>query len=384
MQVILFDTPEIRKTMMPFSAIRPVADLRIGMYTTRERWENLSGSCVSSLTEEYLEEKVPDQSEVFFYVASNIIPDEKLFNAVVHLKPGSALFQNENLLTFSTNKILPYGFEQNILKVDDEVSYTEPVISFRYPHEIIQRNAAQLKLDITKEKYLKVLPAGVMHEGEYPLIVEEGVKIEPCYINTDDGPVYIGKDVLIMGGSQLRGPLVLLEGSVVKMGAQIYGGTTIGIHCVVGGEIKNTLMMDYSNKAHGGYLGDALIGSWCNIGAGTSCSNLKNTAGDVRVWNPGINDWIVAGMKCGVMMGDYARCAINTSFNTGTVVGIGSQVMSSGLTPKYIPDFSWNAETKERYQTDKFLEITESWMQLKQKRLTEKERRVLLRLLSNH
>lgn len=369
---------------MPFSAIRPVADLRIGVYTTRERWENLSGSCVSCLTEEYLEEKVPDQSEVFIYVASNIIPDEKLISAVLHLKPGSALFQNENLLAFSINKILLYGFEQNILKVDDEVSYTEPVISFRYPHEIIQRNAAQLKLDITKEKYLKVLPTGVIHHGEYPLIIEEGVKIEPCYINTDDGPVYIGKNALIMGGAQLRGPLAIFEGAVVKMGAQIYGGTTIGRHCVVGGEIKNTLMMDYSNKAHGGYLGDALIGNWCNIGAGTSCSNLKNTAGEVRVWNPGSNDWVGAGMKCGVLMGDYARCAINTSFNTGTVIGTGGQVICKGLSPKYVPDFIWNMETDERYETDKFIASAQQWMRLKQKVMTEKERRVLLRLLSNH
>jgi UDP-N-acetylglucosamine diphosphorylase/glucosamine-1-phosphate N-acetyltransferase len=350
----------------------------------RERWERISGSFVNCLTEEYLEEKMPDQSDVIIYVASNIIPDHKLMKAVVQLNLGSAIFQNKKLLAFSTDKLLPYGFEQNVIKVDDEIPYTEPVVSLRYPHEIIQRNAAQLKHDITQEDFLKVLPAGVIHNGEYPLIIEEGVKIEPCYINTDDGPVYIGKDVFIMGGSQLRGPLALLEGSVVKMGAQIYGGTTIGRHCVVGGEIKNTAMMDYSNKSHGGYLGDALIGSWCNIGAGGSCSNMKNTAGEVRVWSPSSNVWIGEGTKCGVLMGDYARCAINTSFNTGTVVGIGSQVICSGLTPKYIPDFTWNAETNERYQTDKFLETADSWMRLKQKRLTEKERRVLLRLLSNH
>lgn len=220
-----------------------------------------------------------------------------------------------------------------------------------------------------------------MHQGKYPLIIKEGVKIEPCYINTEDGPVYIGKDVLIMGGSQLRGPLAILDGAVVKMGSQLYGGTSIGRHCVVGGEIKNSVIMDYSNKAHGGYLGDSLIGSWCNLGAGTNCSNLKNTAGKVRVWNQGSNEWIVAGMKCGVLMGDYSRCAINTSFNTGTVVGIGSQVIYSGLTSKYIPDFIWDAETNERYQTEKFIAAAAQWMSLKQKLMTEKERRVLLRLL---
>jgi UDP-N-acetylglucosamine diphosphorylase/glucosamine-1-phosphate N-acetyltransferase len=300
------------------------------------------------------------------------------------MKPGTGIYQNDRLLAFSTDKLLSYGFDQSKLEFEQRIEYTESISSFCYAHEIVQINAMHLLQDIAEPFSLKELPQGVVHQGKHPLIIKEGVNIEPCYFNTEDGPIYIGKDVLIMGGSQLRGPLAILDGAVVKMGSQIYGGTTIGRHCVVGGEIKNTLMMDYSNKAHGGYLGDALIGSWCNIGAGGSCSNMKNTAGEVRVWSPSSNVWIGAGTKCGVLMGDYARCAINTSFNTGTVVGIGSQVICSGLTPKYIPDFTWNAETNERYQTDKFLETADSWMRLKQKRLTEKERRVLLRLLSNH
>jgi UDP-N-acetylglucosamine diphosphorylase/glucosamine-1-phosphate N-acetyltransferase len=242
-------------------------------------------------------------------------------------------------------------------------------------------NGSILPQDIDEQKRIKNLPPGVVHQGVHPLIIEADVKMEPCYINTDDGPVYIGKNVFIMGGTQLRGPLAILDATVVKMGSQIYGNTTIGRHCVVGGEIKNSVIMDYSNKAHGGYLGDAMIGSWCNIGAGSSCSNVKNTAGVVRVWNPGNQQWIRTSIKCGVLMGDHTRSAINTSFNTGTVVGVGSQVISSGLTPKYIPDFTWNAETNERYQTAKFIQVAEEWMRMKQKVMTEKERRVLLRLL---
>ena len=382
MQIILFDTPEIRKSMMPFSAIRSLADLRIGMYKIRERWDRLAKQPVYCLTEEYLEEDMHQVSDHMIFISSDFIPDSKLINTILQLKIGESIFHNEKLLAFSANEILQYGFEQQNLKFTDRISYTGNIVSFKYPHELVQLNAAQLKTDILQENVLKELPEGVIMQGAHPLIIEESAKLEPCYINTDDGPVYIGKNVLIMGGSQLRGPLAILEGSVVKMGAQIYGGTTIGKFCVAGGEIKNTIMMDYSNKAHGGYLGDALIGSWCNFGAGSSCSNLKNTTGDVRVWNPGSNDWVGAGMKCGVLMGDYARCAINTSFNTGTVVGIGSQVICSGLTPKYITDFTWNTETNERYQSEKFIQVAKGWRRMKQKVMTEKERRVLLRLLS--
>lgn len=382
MQIILFDTPEIRKSMMPFSEIRSLADLRIGMYKIRERWDRLAKQPVYCLTEEYLEEDMHQVSDHMIFISSDFIPDSKLINTILQLKIGESIFHNEKLLAFSANEILQYGFEQQNLKFTDRISYTGNIVSFKYPHELVQLNAAQLKTDILQENVLKELPEGVIKQGAHPLIIEESAKLEPCYINTDDGPVYIGKNVLIMGGLQLRGPLAILEGSVVKMGAQIYGGTTIGKFCVAGGEIKNTIMMDYSNKAHGGYLGDALIGSWCNFGAGSSCSNLKNTTGDVRVWNPGSNDWVGAGMKCGVLMGDYARCAINTSFNTGTVLGIGSQVICSGLTPKYIPDFTWNTETNERYQSEKFIQVAEGWRRMKQKVMTEKERRVLLRLLS--
>jgi UDP-N-acetylglucosamine diphosphorylase/glucosamine-1-phosphate N-acetyltransferase len=382
MQIILFDTPEIRRTLHPFSAIRTVSALRIGLHTIRERWERLSSSNVFCLTEEYLEEHLPDQSAFYIYIPSNIVPNQYLMELLKQMKPDTGIYQNGRQLAFSTDKLLPYGFDQTKLGFDQRIEYTDILTSFCYPHEIVQLNANQLLRDITESEILKELPQGVVHQGKHPFIINEGVKIEPCYINTDDGPVYIGKDVFIMGGSQLRGPLAILDGAVVKMGSQIYGGTTIGRHCVVGGEIKNSVIMDYSNKAHGGYLGDACIGSWCNLGAGTNCSNLKNTAGEVRVWNQGLHEWVNAGKKCGVLMGDYSRSAINTSFNTGTVVGIGSNVIGDGLTPKYIPDFTWNIETNERYQAGKFLETANGWMQLKQKVLTEKERRVLLRLLS--
>ena len=384
MQVVLFDIPEIRNSMLPFSAIRPLADMLIGMYTTRKRWEILNGGPVFCLTESYLEEIIPDQSGIHIYVCSNIIPDSHLQHEIMQLKPGGAIFYQDKLLAFSSERILNYGFNEEELSFNKTIIYNKLLVSIRYPHELVQFNAAQLLKDLTGRKEKQMLTYGLIHQGKHELIIEEGSKIEPCYINTDDGPVFIGKDVFIMAGSQLRGPLAILEGAVVKMGTQIYGGTTIGKHCIVGGEIKNTIMMDYANKAHGGYLGDALIGSWCNLGAGTSCSNLKNTSGEVRVWNQGREEWVGAGLKCGVLMGDYARSAINTSFNTGTVVGTGSQVIADGLTPKYIPDFTWDIQTNERYLSDKFMTVTESWMKFKQKELTEKERRVLLRLLSKH
>jgi UDP-N-acetylglucosamine diphosphorylase / glucose-1-phosphate thymidylyltransferase / UDP-N-acetylgalactosamine diphosphorylase / glucosamine-1-phosphate N-acetyltransferase / galactosamine-1-phosphate N-acetyltransferase len=182
----------------------------------------------------------------------------------------------------------------------------------------------------------------------------------------------------------IRGPVALLDGTVVKMGAKIYGAVTTGKQCTVGGEIKNSVFFDYSNKAHDGYLGDAVIGEWCNLGAGTSASNLKNTAGEIKLWNPKLHQWISAGNKCGIMMGDYSRTAINTSLNTGTVTGICSNIFSNGFPPKYIPDFTWNLAGNERYVFSKALDTIANWKQMKQQTLVEREKEILQYIYNSH
>jgi UDP-N-acetylglucosamine diphosphorylase/glucosamine-1-phosphate N-acetyltransferase len=198
------------------------------------------------------------------------------------------------------------------------------------------------------------------------LFLEEGARLEHCFINVTEGPVYVGQGAVIQEGAMLRGPIAICEGAVVKMGAILYGGTTIGIRAVAGGEIKNSILSDFANKGHHGYLGDAVIGNWCNIGAGSSCSNVKNNAGTVRVMDMSGGQYLPAGNKCGLLMGDFSRSAINTSFNTGTVTGICASIFDgSGLTPKFIPSFSWGGFSSARSELGKEIHSISAWMKMK-------------------
>jgi UDP-N-acetylglucosamine diphosphorylase/glucosamine-1-phosphate N-acetyltransferase len=251
----------------------------------------------------------------------------------------------------------------------------------QYPWHIFFHNDWALREDfelITKNRKSAPIPATVQAIAPENIFIEEGATVSHCVINASTGPVYIGKGALIMEGSLIRGPFALCENSVVKMGAKIYGATTIGPHCVVGGEIKNSVMFANSNKAHDGYLGDSVIAEWCNLGAGTSNSNLKNSAGEVKVWNNNQARLINAGItKCGLIMGDYSRAAINTSFNTGTIVGLCANIFGEGLTPKFIPSFTWGSKGLSKYEFEKALVDIDNWKKLKGSSLNEEEKRRL-------
>ncbi len=226
---------------------------------------------------------------------------------------------------------------------------------------------------ITAGRRSQPIPETVNVANAANIFIEEGAKLAHCIINAANGPVYIGKDAEVMEGSLLRGPIAICNNAVVKMGAKIYGATTIGPHSIVGGEIKNAVIFGYSNKAHDGYLGDSVIGEWCNLGAGTSNSNMKNNVSDVRVWNQQKKEMINTGVKkCGLIMGDYSRAAINTSFNTGTMVGVGANVFGTGDISKFVPSFTWGRD--QRYEFGKLTNDIDKWMQLKGKRLDEKEK----------
>ena len=215
------------------------------------------------------------------------------------------------------------------------------------------------------------IPSSVKVTGSNNIFIEEGAVLEHCYLNTTDGPVYISKHALIMDGAMLRGPLFIGEGSVIKMGATIYGGS-FGSYCIIGGEVKNSVFMSFSNKAHHGYIGDSVVGEWCNLGAGTTCSNVKNTGGKVKLWDMHTRTFNIANNKCGVFMGDFSRCAINTSFNTGTVTGICTNIFNGQqLTPKFIPSFSWGVDGKEKYNIEKALTDVNTWMQFKKESIDE-------------
>jgi UDP-N-acetylglucosamine diphosphorylase/glucosamine-1-phosphate N-acetyltransferase len=252
----------------------------------------------------------------------------------------------------------------------------------RYPWDIIRLNGKAITEDfalLTKGRISRPIPATVQTLSPENIFIEEDASLDYCILNASAGPIYIGKGATIMEGTVVRGPFALCQGAVVKMGSKIYGATTIGPYCMVGGEIKNSVLFGYSNKAHEGYLGDAVIGEWCNLGAGTSNSNVKNSGEDVKIWNPARKEFIKAGPKCGLLMGDYSRCSINTSFNTGTVVGACCLIAGEGLTPKYIPSFSWGrpGPGASRYEWEKALRDIGNWKRFKDRSLSPAEIQVL-------
>jgi UDP-N-acetylglucosamine diphosphorylase / glucose-1-phosphate thymidylyltransferase / UDP-N-acetylgalactosamine diphosphorylase / glucosamine-1-phosphate N-acetyltransferase / galactosamine-1-phosphate N-acetyltransferase len=380
MQVILFDSPQTRQSLYPFTAVRTIADIRMGLYTARERCQMAFPLArIHILSESYLNDEIIETAEPVLYINSSFIFSAEWSREILQLQPGRGIKQDSNIIAFKTDVVKNYGFAETDCREVHFEKVTATVQQLQYPFQITQLNSV-LPYDISlllKTKSSATLSSTNRLTGENSIFVEEGAEVEHAIINASAGPVYIGKNVLIMEGSMIRGPVALLEGTVVKMGAKIYGAVTTGRKCTIGGEIKNSVFFDYSNKAHDGYLGDAVIGEWCNLGAGTSASNVKNTAGEVKLWNPLLHQWIAAGTKCGVMLGDYSRTAINTSLNTGTVTGICCNIFSGTFPPKYIPDFTWNVSNNERYAFLKAIDTIASWKQMKQQILTERETEIL-------
>jgi UDP-N-acetylglucosamine diphosphorylase / glucose-1-phosphate thymidylyltransferase / UDP-N-acetylgalactosamine diphosphorylase / glucosamine-1-phosphate N-acetyltransferase / galactosamine-1-phosphate N-acetyltransferase len=246
----------------------------------------------------------------------------------------------------------------------------------RYPWDIFLHNGAAIAEDfeqVTTGRVSRPIPSSVQATRPGSIFIEEGARLQYCFLNASTGPIYIGRNAEIMEGALIRGPFACCEGATVKMGAKIYGATTLGPYCTGGGEIKNSVFFGYSNKGHDGYLGDAVIGEWCNLGAGVSASNLKNNAGEIGVWHPASQRTIAAGQKCGLLMGDYSRAAINTAFHTGTMVGVCCNIFGEGLPSKYVPDFSWGQDGHTRYEWDKALRDIGNWKKLKNQTLTDQE-----------
>ncbi len=278
---------------------------------------------------------------------------------------------------------------KNGLPADKNNLHSATIDAFRklqFPWQIFQWNAEEIRNDfelLTRGRSGN--PVALTNNLIAPqhIFLEEGVTVEYATINASGGPVYIGRNATIMEGALIRGPFALGENSLIKMGATIYSGTTIGPYCVAGGEIKNSVLFGYSNKSHEGYLGDSVIGEWCNLGAGTSNSNLKNNAGAVQIWNEPRKEFLSAGTKCGMLMGDYSRAAINTSFNTGTVTGVSANVFGTGLTPHYIPSFSWGYTHYSKYRFEKAIEDIANWKRLKNQSLSDIEIRTLKHIFEN-
>ncbi|MCX6313735.1 MAG: putative sugar nucleotidyl transferase [Sphingobacteriales bacterium] len=346
---IILDDSLIRDQLYPFAQIRHAADIRVGILTIREKWEKILGYAVSLDAKAYFNSvEESGRTEMPAIIAANTIPTKEWVTEL--LKGGN---------------------------MDRLFSNNEGHRTISRPWEIFQHNDWALRKDfelICSGRTSQPISSTNTLINPEQIFMEVGAVVEHAILNATDGPIYIGKNATIMEGSMIRGPFALCEGAVVKMGAKIYGATTIGPFCVAAGEIKNSILFGYSNKAHDGYLGDSVLGEWCNLGAGTSNSNVKNTAGAVKAWNNATQDWEEVGLKCGLMMGDYSRSAINTSFNTGTVIGVSSHIFGQGFPPKFVPDFTWGDVP---YAFEKALTDIQNWKQLKGATINEAEQQRL-------
>ena len=378
MNYILFDG-SVRDQLLPFTYTRPVADIRIGILTIREKWELYLGSTTTTVTEDYLTAKYPMvELENNILINASFLPTENLVTQIKSLSKNQAIFYEGEPLAFFTTEDQEVDFE-----TFDISQYTnDDVLRIEHTWDIFSKNGKAIQYDfdlITKNRISQPIPEATVAFCKENIFIEEGAELPMCSLNANDGPIYIGKKTLIMEGSMLRGPLAICEGAVVKMGAKIYGGTTIGPDCKIAGEVTKSVLFGNSNKGHEGYLGNAVLGEWCNLGADTNNSNLKNNYAEVRLWDYETKGFAPTGLQfCGLMMGDHSKCAINTMFNTGTVVGVSANIFGAGFPRNFIPSFSWGGSAgMTTYLTKKAFEVCKVVMARRNIEFTEEDAAIL-------
>ncbi|WP_333819263.1 GlmU family protein [Ohtaekwangia sp.] len=362
MNLILFDDPLVRTALLPFTFTRPVADIRVGILTIREKWERWLQTQASFQTVDYLQKKYPARSgNSNLLINGAVCPDENLVAAIRNMQPHTFLAQGTRLIA----ALEP----TEEMSASNTIEYTGAITVIDKTWKIFKENAAQLKLDF------KHITAGrksasiddkhtVIYGSPEDIFVEEGVYIRAAILNAESGPIYLGKKSIVQEGAIIRGSFALCEGAHINMGAKIRGDVTVGPFSKVGGEVSTSVIFGYSNKAHDGFLGASVLGEWCNLGADTNTSNLKNNYDHVKLWDHTTQGYEPTGLQfCGLMMGDHSKCSINTMFNTGTVVDVSSNVFGHGFPPNYVPSFGWGgASGFETYQLNKALETAERVM----------------------
>jgi len=377
---VLVDHQNDWANLKPLTLTKPVSYLRIGILKIYEKWNLLLNSEVKIKTvAEYLSYfNTFNKNENSIYINSTIIPDNDLVIAIKKLNDGESLYKNNILIASNKGKS---SFEK-------EINYKKEIVKISFPWDIFQLNEKAIELDfkeITKNRKSKEISDTNTILGEKSSIfLEEGAKIEASILNTNGGYIYIGKDAEIMEGSVVRGSFALCNNATVKMSAKIYGATTIGPHSKVGGEVNNSVIQGFSNKGHDGFLGNSVIGEWCNLGADTNNSNLKNNYGEVKSWNYQKQEYIKTGLQfLGLIMGDHSKCGINTMFNTGTVVGVFANIYGGDFPPKYIPSYSWGGSSGfQKYKIEKAIEVAKAVMKRRKIELSKKEESVLKYLYS--
>ena len=379
MNYILFDS-DVRNALLPFTYSRPLADIRIGILTIREKWEKFLGFTTTSITEEYLEDKYPMvELDKNILINASFLPTKNLVKQVSNLTNNQAIFKGEQVIAFFTCDTQEHvDFDSY-----EQLEFKEDVLQIKNTWDIFSLNDKAIQADfdlLTEGRTSQPIPSRVHAIHEENIFIEQGAMISYSSLNASKGPIYIGKDSEIMEGSLVRGPFALGENSILKMGTKVYGATTVGPFCKVGGEINNSVLFGYSSKGHEGFLGNSVLGEWCNIGADSNTSNLKNNYAEVKLWNYQEERFTNTGLQfCGLMMGDHSKCGINTMFNTGTVIGVSANVFGSGFPRNFVSSFSWGgAAGFTTYQIKKVFEVAKVVMERRGIELTETDKKILL------
>ncbi|MFP5470241.1 MAG: GlmU family protein [Bacteroidia bacterium] len=378
----LFDG-SAHKNLLPLTFTKPVAHLRVGIFTIQQKWEKHLEQHVSVRTKDYLSTKFNGNNKAGGTgISANILPTSDLVDVIKNL-------ENKQLLTYKGKLIainpLPAANENldAYLKDFTKVEYDTEISTLDHPWDIFRKNDAEIRTDFEfiKIEKKRSKQSGVANTliNEKDIFIEEGAKVTGAFLNATDGPIYIAKDAEVMEGCLVRGPFALCEHAGLKMGAKIYGATTVGPHCKVGGELNNVVMQAYSNKGHDGFLGNSVIGEWCNLGADTNCSNLKNNYGNVKVYSYTEGKAIDTGLQfCGLIMGDHSKSGINTMFNTGTVVGVSANIFGGDFPPKHIPSFSWG---NEKFTLEKAFDVAQRMMSRRNISFTNEDKKIFQEIL---
>lgn len=382
--VILFDD-DMREHLLPLTFTRPVGELRIGILTIREKWEKWLEAEVSYITQDYLCDRYPIKiADENFVISGSALPSDHLCRLINQLDPNEALLKDGELIAARLNQKQFQSLinEEEIEELEGFDLGETPFIRIEGPWDLFAKNDAALRADfklLTEGRTSQPIPQSNQVINPDQIFLEEGAKVECAILNASTGPIYVGKHAEIMEGSIIRGGLALGEHSKVKLGAKIYGATTLGPYCKIGGEVSNSVLLGYSSKGHDGYLGNSVLGEWCNLGAGTCSSNLKNNYAEVRLWNYGEERFLPTGQQfCGVIMGDHSKCGINSMINTGTVIGVFANVFGDGFPRNFIPSFSWGgASGFSTYRLNKAFETAERVMQRRDKALEEQDKAIL-------
>ncbi len=378
MNYILFDG-EHRDNLLPFTYTKPVADIRIGILTIREKWEKLLGCTTTTLTEEYLQEKYPMvEMEQNILINASFLPTERIVEQIKKLNENQAIFKEDEIVAFHTK----YTQEKVDFKTYEIFECIDSFIQIKNTWDIFSLNGIAIQADydlLTQGRESQKIPAFVNCINRENIFIEKDAILNFSSLNASQGPIYIGKNTEIMEGSLVRGPFALCDNATLKMGAKIYGATTIGPHCKIGGEVNNSVFFGYANKAHDGFLGNSVIGNWCNLGADTNNSNLKNNYAEVKLWSYKTERFAKTGLQfCGLMLGDHSKCGINTMFNTGTVVGVSANIFGGNFPRNFIPSFAWGGNAGFMvYQMNKVKEVANKVMQRRKIEFDEKEQKIL-------